>query len=105
MFKEVAAADIDEESELRAEVGDVGVVLVGADAEIDAAAREGAEMAGDGEESGLVRDEVVGVEVAFGLGELGDESGEFGAVEGAGGKTKQSEDGQEGSQTPHDLLS
>ena len=62
-------------------------------------------MAGDSEEGGLVRDEVVGVEVAFGLGELGDERGEFGAVEGAGRKTEQEENGQEGSQTPHYLLS
>jgi hypothetical protein len=36
---------------------------------------------------------------------LGDEGSEFGAIEGAGGKTEEDKNGQEGSQTPHDLLS
>jgi len=105
MFEEVAATDIDHEGELGAKLGDVGVVLIGADSEIDAAAGKGAEAFGDREERRLVGDEIVGVEVAFRLREFGDQGGKFGRVEGAGGGGAGEEKAEEGSQTPHDLLS
>ena len=77
-LREILPADVDDERLRRVEIDDVGEVLVGPDAEIDAArARMIEQPRQHGLELGLVRDEVFGREEAVGLGELGDEPPEF----------------------------
>ena len=88
MFEQVAPANVDNEGEFGTQLGDVGVVLIGADAEIDPAAGKGAEALGDRKKRRLVGNEIVGIEIAFGLGKFGDEGGEFGRTERARGGGK-----------------
>ena len=78
--------------------------MIGADAEVGTTGGEGAEAVGDLEEGGFVRDEIVGIEVAFGLREFGDEANELGTIDGPGGEGGRQEE-KDNNQAPHDLLS
>ena len=71
VLKHVLAPDVEDERVARPHARDVAEVLLGSDAQVDAARRRGVrELVRDLEVGGLVRDEVVGVEVAARLREL-----------------------------------
>ncbi len=71
---EIASPDVDDEHHLRLEGGDVGEVLLGTDAEVDAIDLRTANELGDHVlKEDLVRQEVVGSELAIGFRQLGDE--------------------------------
>ena len=77
MLEHVVATHVEHERHARANQRDVRKVLVGSDADIDAAANAYLrELAGDLKVGCLVRDDVVGVEVAAAFGEARDDAGE-----------------------------
>ena len=79
---QIAAPDVGDERDPRLERGDVGEVLIGPDAEVDAAGLHDAlQLRDDDLERVLVRDEVVGAEVAVRLGEVVDQAPELGVGE------------------------
>ena len=82
MLDQVLPPDVDDERHLRLQRGDVGEVLLGTDAEVDAA-RLGprAKRRDDGLDGRFVRHEVVEREVPFRLRELADELPEVGIAD------------------------
>lgn len=82
---QIAAADVDDDRDLRFERGDVGEVLLGPDAQIHAARFDRRLQLGDHElQADLVRQEVVGPEVAVGLGEIAAELPQLSVAEARG---------------------
>ena len=79
---QVAAADVDDERHPRLERRDIGEVLLGTHSEVDALGLRRAEELGDHRlEEELVRQQVVGSELAVRLGELHDHVPELGVRE------------------------
>ena len=75
--QQVVAPDVDDERFGGPDAGDVGEILVGADADIDAARDAGLfERGHDVQVRLLVGNQVVGIELAVGLRELLDQRGE-----------------------------
>jgi len=79
--QQVVAADVDDEGDRRPHFADVGKILIGTDADVGAAANTAPLQLGhDLQVRALVRDQIVGVEVAGALRQGGNRRGEGGGL-------------------------
>jgi len=99
MLQLVLVPDVDEDRQFGFDYRDIGIVLVRSDTEVHSTFDSHAvEQRQDFEISGLVRDEVVGIEVSFWLGEEGGQAPEFGI-----GNLRQEKGRNEKRPHPHEI--